>query len=102
MLLVYFICLFTLIFTFSSYQFQLIEMLVQQIALDQTTYPEDMSSACEFSVKSLIPKFSAEQETQRQDSYPPLSSTSTFTRKLTFFEILFCIALNRIANFVTL
>ncbi|KAI8972343.1 hypothetical protein BDB01DRAFT_810325 [Pilobolus umbonatus] len=39
-----------------QYQYQLIETLVQQVAMDQGSYPEDISG--NFSVQSLIPKFS--------------------------------------------
>lgn len=53
----------------SNYQYQLIEMLVQQVAMDQNNYyPDDISNASEFNVQSLIPKFSAgdgEEEKRR-------------------------------------
>lgn len=49
---------------FSHYQYQLIEMLVQQVALDQHNYyPEEFSdNIFEFNVHSLIPKFSKNEE----------------------------------------
>lgn len=49
----------------SNYQYQLIEMLVQQVAMDQSNfYPDDISNVSEFTVQSLIPKFSADDENE--------------------------------------
>lgn len=50
----------------SNYQFQLIEMLVQQVATDANNYSENAS---EFTVQSLIPKFSKEQYVE-EEIYP--------------------------------
>jgi hypothetical protein len=56
-------------FVRSNYQYQLIEMLVQQVAMDQSNiYPEDISHVSEFTVQSLIPKFSAGDENNLEDN----------------------------------
>lgn len=54
----------------SNYQCQLIEMLVQQVAMDQNiAYPDDISNVSEFTVQTLIPKFSTDEEESKKKAY---------------------------------
>lgn len=55
---------------YSNYQYQLIEMLVQQVAMDQNAfYPDDISNVSEFTVHNLIPRFSADEEEHKRKSH---------------------------------
>lgn len=42
-------------------------MLVQQVAMDQNiSYPDDISNVSEFTVQTLIPKFSTDEEENKR------------------------------------